>query len=253
MSDTREEKASVEKSTIGEALAFLRTRVFDLYVLVMSLGVGLSILVYYRWTKRPREVRGLLRFWSRNFIYGAWVLLGVRYRLVGLNNIPDQPVIFAGNHQSYFESIAMTVFFPHINVITKRASMKIPVFGWGLEHAPMIPVDRDAPGQNIRRLLREGCTSVKNGRSILIFPEGGRVPVFGRRPFQRGVERLYAHAKVPVVPFVTNAGRLWPSGFGTKRPGTITMHFLPPIPPGIEPDRFATMLEDKLNTEKDRL
>ncbi|MBY8974883.1 1-acyl-sn-glycerol-3-phosphate acyltransferase [Rhodobacteraceae bacterium NNCM2] len=238
---------------LAEALAFARTRLFELYVLIMSLGVGFLIVVYHYWVRNPRQVRGLLRFWSRSFIEGARVILGIRYRLEGVENIPNHPVIFVGNHQSYWESIAMTVFVPHLNVVTKRAAMSIPVFGWGLFHAPMIPIDRDAPGHNIRRMLREGAASIASGRSLLIFPEGGRVQVGEHRPFTRGFELLYKRCGTHVVPFVTDAGKHWPAGLKTKRPGLITMRFFPPIPPGTEPRLFADQMERFLNTEKDRL
>ena len=237
----------------SEALAFLRTRLFEVYILLMSLGVGLSILVYYRWTLKPHQVRGLLRFWSRNFIYGARIILGVRWKIEGQENIPERPVMFVGNHQAYWESIAMTVFVPHVNVVTKRAAMEIPVFGWGLYHAPMIPIDRDEPGKNIRRMLRDGKASIKSGRSLLIFPESGRVPVGERRPFSRGFEVLYRACGADVVPFVTNSGLHWPSGFQTKRPGTITLRFLPIISGGKPADAFASEIEELLNTEKEEL
>jgi 1-acyl-sn-glycerol-3-phosphate acyltransferase len=241
-------------SAWAEALAFLRTRLFEVYILVMSLGVGLSIIIYYHWTRKPSQVRGLLRFWSRNFIYGARFILGVRWQLEGTENIPkDRPVMFVGNHQAYWESIAMTVFIPHVNVVTKRAAMSIPVFGWGLYHAPMIPVDRDSPGGNIRRMLREGKASIAKGRSLLIFPESGRVPVGERRPFSRGFEVLYRAAGADVVPFVTNAGLHWPAGFGTKRPGVITLRFLPQISAGKVPADFASEIEALLNAEKETL
>ncbi len=238
---------------VAETLAFLRTRLFDIYVLFMSLGVGSLIVVYHYWVRNPRQIRGLLRFWSRAFIEGARVIIGIRYRIEGVENIPDKPVIFIGNHQSYWESIMMTVLIPHINVVTKRAAMSIPVFGWGLFHAPMIPIDRDAPGRNLRRMLRLGAQSISEGRSLLIFPEGGRVPVAERRKYTRGFELLYKRCDADVVPFVTNAGLHWPAGFATKRPGLITLRFLPAIPSGGDHRAFAREIEAVLNLEKERL
>lgn len=246
-------EARVASSRVADFVAGVRTRLFELYVLLMSLGVGASICVYYHWTKKPREVRGLLRFWSRNFIYGARAITGTRWRLEGRETIPDRPVIFVGNHQAYWESIMMTVLEPHINVVTKRQAMSIPVFGWGLFHAPMTPVDRDSPGQNIRRIVREGKRFLAEGRSILIFPEGGRVAPGKHRAFSRGLELLYRECGAEVVPFVTNAGLHWPPGFETKHPGLITMRFLPSIAPGKDPVDFVNDLERLLNTEKDRL
>lgn len=247
------QKHAVLRRAVSQCIGFLRTRLFEIYVLIYSALVGLVILVYLRWTGKPREVRWFLRLWSASFIYGARAILGARFRVEGLENVPKRPVIFVGNHQSYWESIAMTVFFPHINVVTKQSAMSVPVFGWGLRYAPMIPIDRNAPGQNLRRLLRDGSRSIAEGRSILIYPEGGRVPPRERRPFPRGLGLLYRRCGCEVVPFVTNAGLSWPAGFKTKRPSLVTIRFLPAIPPGQAPDEFAADIELLLNREKDKL
>jgi 1-acyl-sn-glycerol-3-phosphate acyltransferase len=241
------------RNPLREALCFVRTLLFEIYVLIVSVMLGGVILGYLRWTRNPKEVRWFLRFWSRSFIAGARYILGTRYRIVGAENIPDRPVIFVGNHQSYWESIAMTAFVPDINVVTKRAAMSIPVFGWGLRHAPMTPVDRDMPGKNIRRMAREIRKSVAEGRSMLIFPEGGRVDPGRVRRYERGIEMVYREGVAPIVPFVTNAGLFWPKGFAIKRPGEITVRFLPSIAEGKNPRKFARELEGLLNFEKERL
>ena len=237
---------------IGIAYA-ARTRLFELYVLIVSLMVGFVILVYLRWTLNPKQIRKVLKFWSTSFVSGASVILGISYRIEGLENIPNQPVIFAGNHQSYWESIAMTALVPDLNVVTKRSAMAIPVFGWGLFHAPMTPIDRHAPGQNIRRMVREGRTCIAEGRSMLIYPEGERVPPGKHRRFARGLELIYRECGAPIVPFVTDAGVHWPTGFATKRPGITTLRFLPPIAAGRDPRSFAIEIERLLNEEKDEL
>lgn len=234
-------------------VAHARSRIFELWILAVSLAYGASILVLFHHIRTSRLVRRILRSWTTIFIWSARALLGVRWRLEGYEDRPGGPAIYICNHQSYWESIALCTFLPDVNVVSKRGAMRIPVFGWGLRWAPMIPVDRDSPGQNIRRLLREARASLAEGRSILIFPEGTRVPVGGRQPFQRGFEILATRAGVPVVPIVQNAGLLWPKGFGAKRPGTVTLRFLPRLDPGRDAAAFAARMERMLNEEKDRL
>lgn len=241
------------RGQLRDLVSVVRTRLFEMYMLLVSAVIGVVIVTYLRWRKRPTEVRWFLRLWSICFIHGARVITGTRFRLEGLENIPDRPVIFVGNHQSYWESIAMTVFVPDINVVTKRAAMSIPVFGWGLRHAPMTPVDRDEPGQNLRRMMRQGRESIRQGRSVLIYPEGSRVPPGEFRPFSRGLAPLYRHCGCDVVPFVTDAGLHWPAGFETKKPGVVTMRFLPLVPAGGNPDEVAAELEGRLNSEKEKL
>lgn len=233
--------------------AWLRTRINEGFMLLVSITAGTTIIFYLKWTHKPVLVRHVLRFWSSGYIYGAKYILGVKYKLEGLENIPSGPVIYMGNHQTAWESIMMTVLVPNVNIVTKLAAMSIPVFGWGLKHAPMIAVDPDTPGQNLRRLLKDGKASIKEGRSIVIFPEGSRVPIGETRPYARGFEILYKHCSIPVVPFVTNAGLHWPSGYSTKHPATITLRFLPPIETGKNPEAFATELEDLIRSETSKL
>lgn len=256
----RQNAATVSKAAVPPRMgqrpgfmAALRTRIFEIYVLLLSLPFGIAILTYFKIVCPVAHVRLILWQWSTAFIWGAKWIMGVHWRLEGTENIPDHPVIFCCNHQSYWESIALTSFIRDVNVVTKKAAMKIPVFGWGLRKSPMIPVDRGIPGQNIRRMLREAKASLEEGRSILIFPEGTRVDPGERREYERGLEILYRHCGVEVVPIVQNAGLLWARGFGVKRSGVVTMRFMKPHPPGIPPREFSAMIETQLNTEKDRL
>lgn len=235
--------------------AWLRTRVNEGFMVLVSLISGAVIVFFLHWTdkNKPVRVRRLVRFWASGYIYGAKYILGVRYKLEGLENIPSGQVIYMGNHQTAWESIMMTVLVKNVNMVTKLKAMSIPVFGWGLKHAPMIAVDPDAPGQNLRRLLKQGKATIKEGRSIVIFPEGSRIPIGETRPYARGFELLYKHCGVPVVPFVSDAGLHWPPGYSTKYPAMITLRFLPPIEAGKDPDAFATELEDIIRSEAAKL
>ena len=234
-------------------LQLVRTRLFELAMVLWSLPFGLAILTVFKIARPPVLVRRVLRLWSWGFILAARRILGVRYRLEGVENIPLGPVVFAGNHQSYWESIAFTAFVPHINVVSKAEAMAIPVFGWGLRHAPMTPVFRNTRGANLRRIVREAKTSIAEGRSILIFPEGRRVEPGRTSPHLRGLVLLYEACAVPIVPVVHNAGLCWSAGFGLKRAGEIVVRFCPPIPPGHDPVQVARQIEDLLNREKDAL
>ncbi len=235
------------------ALAHLRTRAFELTVGLMSLWQGALILTYYKVRMRPAEVWWLLRSWSSAFLWLARGMLGIRHRFEGWEKVPPGPVIFVLNHQSLWESIAFTVFVERINIVTKRSLLRIPVFGWGLRHAPMITVDRESPGSNLRGILRGAREAVSEGRSLLIFPEGTRLDVGERRPFQRGLEALYAAAGVPLVPIVHNSGLVWPKGVAPKRPGEILLRVLDPVPPGRDPRRVAAEVEALIQREKERL
>ena len=253
MSETTTPSALVADAGGGFPLQLLRTRLFEMAILLWSLPFALAILTIFKVGRPPAAVRRALRLWSSGFIFAARHVVGVRYRFEGVENLPAGPVVFVSNHQSYWESIAFTAFVPDINVVSKAEAMKIPVFGWGLRHAPMTPVFRSRRGANLRRIVREAKISLAEGRSVLIFPEGTRVSPGFRRPHQRGLELLYSACAAPIVPVVHNAGLCWTAGFGVKRAGEVVMRFCPPIAPGQDPGRTARQTEALLNREKDAL
>jgi 1-acyl-sn-glycerol-3-phosphate acyltransferase len=234
-------------------IQWLRTRIFELVILFWSALFGLVILSYFQIHRSPVHVRWALRLWTTGFISAARWILGVRYTIEGRETVPERPVIFVCNHQSYWESIAFNVLVPDLNIITKAEAMDIPVFGWGLRHAPMIPVYRDRRGSNLRRIVREAQNSLAEGRSILLFPEGTRVKPGHSRTFERSLELLYQKCNADIVPVVHNAGLCWAKGFATKGPGLITMRFCPPIAHGLDPKTVADRIERLLNREKDAL
>ncbi len=234
-------------------LQWLRTRLFELAILLWSLLFGLAIITIFQIHRTPAIVRWVLRTWSTGFIFAARWIVGVRYTIEGRESVPARPVIYVCNHQSYWESIAFTVLVPNLNVITKARAMEIPVFGWGLRHAPMIAVYRDRRGGNLRRIVREARQSLAEGRSVILFPEGTRVKPGHSRPYERSLELLYKKCGVDIVPVAHNAGLLWTKGFATKAAGLITMRFYPPIAPDMDARIVAERVERLLNREKDAL
>ncbi|XKH37887.1 lysophospholipid acyltransferase family protein [Azospirillum doebereinerae] len=91
------------------------------------------------------------------------------------------------------------------------------------------------------------------GRPIVIFPQGTRVAPGTYKPYRIGVGVLYESLKIPIVPMALNAGVYWPRQSFLKRPGTIVVEFLPPIPPGLPRADAMRELEDRLEAASDRL
>lgn len=235
------------------SLQSVRTRLFEIAVIAWSIPFGLMILSVFQIVRPPWLVRRALRLWSLGFVKLARHVVGVRYRVQGREGVPDRPVIFVCNHQSYWESIALTAFLPNVNVISKAEAMDIPVFGWGLRHAPMTPIHRGLRGANLRRMAREARQSLSEGRSVVIFPEGKRVEPGRTSAYLRGLSLMYETCDTYLVPVAQDAGRCWTKGFETKKAGLVTLRFCEPIPPGGSAFRVAAEVESFLNREKEQL
>jgi 1-acyl-sn-glycerol-3-phosphate acyltransferase len=136
----------------------------------------------------------------------AWARLGLRVagttvRVAGLEHVGrEAPQIFAANHQSLVDIMALAAHLPvQFGFVAKAELFKIPFLGWHMRRAGYIPIVRENPRLAARTLL-EAADQVRAGTNILIFPEGTRSPDGTLLPFKVGGFLLAAKAGVPIVP-----------------------------------------------------
>ncbi|WP_181704602.1 lysophospholipid acyltransferase family protein [Chthonobacter rhizosphaerae] len=200
-----------------------------------------------------KAVMAVARAWGASVMAVHRAVLGVRHEVIGLQNIPDGPCIIAAKHQSAWETMALLPFVPNFAFILKRELIWIPLFGWWAAVAGMIPVDRGRGAQALAGMTEAAKTAMANGRQIIIFPEGTRREAGAEPRYKFGVAHLYRDLGVPIVPVALNSGVVWARRAPWQRPGTITMEFLPPIPPGLDPREAFERLQATIETESDRL
>ena len=135
----------------------------------------------------------------------------------------------------------------------KRELFWIPFHGWFSKKFEMIPVDRDKGPAALRRMLREAKARIADGREIIIFPEGTRRAPGAPPDYKTGVILLYDALGVPCVPVALNSGLFWPRRSLIRRPGTIVVEFLDPIPPGLPKAEFLKRLTEAIETASSRL
>jgi 1-acyl-sn-glycerol-3-phosphate acyltransferase len=137
--------------------------------------------------------------------------------------------------------------------VLKRELLYLPLFGLYLLRAGMIPVDRRGRASALKRMLAAAKRRREEGRDLLIFPEGTRVAPGQHQAYQPGVAALYGHLDLPVVPVALNSGLFWGRRSFNKKPGTITLEFLPAIAPGLARKVFMAELETRLEGASRRL
>jgi 1-acyl-sn-glycerol-3-phosphate acyltransferase len=135
----------------------------------------------------------------------------------------------------------------------KRELFWIPFHGWFSYKFQMIPVDRDKGPAALRRMLREARKRIDDGREIIIFPEGTRRPASAPPDYKTGIVLLYDALGVPCLPVALNSGLFWPRRTVLRRPGTIVVEILPPIPPGLPKAEFLRRLETVIEGASKRL
>jgi 1-acyl-sn-glycerol-3-phosphate acyltransferase len=94
----------------------------------------------------------------------------------------------------------------------------------------------------------EALELAAQGRSMLIFPQGTRVPPGVSKPYEVGVFALYESTGLPVVPVALNSGLVWPRNSWLKYPGTVEIHFLEPIRSGLTRKQFMSKLEQRIES-----
>lgn len=200
-----------------------------------------------------KAVHWVGRLWVRVSFALLAATVGLRHRIVGLENLPDGPAIVAPKHQSAWDTMVFALPLRLPAYVLKRELIFVPLFGLYLWRAGMIPVDRAGGGAALRRMTAAAKQAAAAGRHLLIYPQGTRVAPGQRRPYHPGIAALYAQLGLPVVPVALNSGLFWGRRAFTKRAGTITVAFLEPIPPGLPRRAFMAELEARLESESDRL
>ena len=200
-----------------------------------------------RWAMAALATHGRFELWLLKLIVGT--TLEVR----GREKLPKGACLVASKHQSAWETFALIPLFRDPALLMKRELFWIPFHGWFSRKFEMIPVDRDKGPAALRRMLREAKSRIADGREIIIFPEGTRRAPGAPPDYKTGVILLYAALGVPCVPVALNSGVFWSRRSLTRRPGTIVVEFLDPIPPGLPRDEFLARLTTAIETASNRL
>lgn len=221
---------------------WVRTILFDIVFYGGSVPIIVTVPISGLFG-RPAMIRHA-NFWSRYQRLCARAILGITVRTEGPR--PDRPVLYAVKHQSFFEAIDLEHELGGPAIILKEELQRIPFWGWATKVYGAIAVDREASAKMLRRMMKEGAVLTGEGRSILLFPEGTRVPPGEQPPLKSGFAGLYKVLKLPVVPIAVDSGRIWPK-HGPKRPGVITYRFGEAIPPGLPRDEAERRVWEAIN------
>jgi 1-acyl-sn-glycerol-3-phosphate acyltransferase len=137
--------------------------------------------------------------------------------------------------------------FAHVDnlaFVTGDHLERIPLLSGILRKLGAIVVDNCGGPEARRALSQQAAQAHRDGRRILVYPEGALAKAGERFRYRAGVFHMYRDFDLPVVPVATNLGLFWPQQDFVKHPGTATIEFLDPIPTGL--DRVAFM--DRLET-----
>lgn len=192
------------------------------------------------------KFRGVISLWPAVIFWLARYIVGLNFAIEGQENIPDKPVIFAAKHQSAWDTMFFLWLNRHNAYIMKDELRRIPFWSLYMRKSQQIVVDRSGAASTMRKMIAMTKNVLADGRSVVIFPEGTRTPPGETGRYHPGVAALYLQTDAVVVPVALNSGLFWGRRTFVKNPGTITIKFLPPIPPGLDRKGFMTELQTRI-------
>jgi 1-acyl-sn-glycerol-3-phosphate acyltransferase len=221
---------------------------YHVWITVAGLTCAPLLLV----ARRPLLAR-VAGFFARTVQGLLAATVGLRHREVGREQVPAGPVLYAMKHQSTWDAILILALIPHAAVVIREPLLRIPVFGWWLKRLGLIVIDPEAGPDALFHILEEGRAALDEGRPVVIYPEGERVPAGERGTYHPGVAMAARRLGAPLVPVAHNAGAFWPLGARLKRPGRITLEFLPPIDVELPRAELLARLEQAMEQATTRL
>lgn len=197
------------------------------YLSLIPITTIIISLYFFISTKR---LQWLGAMWIKVVLNALKFLCGVSWKVEGIENIPSTPCIVVSNHQGQWESFFLqTLFIPSTSII-KKELLLIPLFGWALRCMKPITLNRLNRVSSLKKVIKKGVIKLKNGFSIILFPEGTRIsPEKGIQPFARSCGLLSVKSGFPVLPICHNSGKYWKNKKFIKSPGEVVLRIGEPI------------------------
>ena len=197
------------------------------YLSLIPITTIIISLYFFISTKRLQKLGAL---WIKVVLNALKFLCGVSWKVEGIENIPSTPCIVVSNHQGQWESFFLhSLFIPSTSII-KKELLLIPLFGWALRCMKPITLNRLNRVSSLKKVIKKGVIKLKNGFSIILFPEGTRIsPEKGIQPFARSCGLLSVKSGFPVLPICHNSGKYWKNKKFIKSPGEVVLRIGEPI------------------------
>ncbi len=202
---------------------------------ILNLFIGMHSIIFCLWgiilflfTWDDKKIhRFAARPWAKIILWASRVKINV----IGRDTLDiDSPHIFMVNHQSYFDIFALLAGIPgDFKFILKQELMKVPLLGPGMKMAGYIGIDRRDPRKAITS-VNKAAEKIRNGTSVLIFPEGTRNADGLVQPFKKGGFHLAFKSGIDIIPIsIINSYQIAPKNGKKIYSGTIVMKIAKPV------------------------
>ena len=235
----------------------LRSIVHMLWMTATVVPWAIAVLIFSLFGSST-QVYWLCAGWLRLAVTGGTVILGIKNRVTGTENLPTTELgscVLLVKHQSTWETFSMVTLMPHpLAFVFKKELLYVPFFGWAMSRMDMIHIDRSQRAQAFNKVVAQGKRLMAQGVWVIMFPEGTRIPRGQQGVYKSGGTRLAIETGAPVIPVAVTSAKCWPRKAFIKRPGVVDFSIGKPIPSaGRQPDELMREVEAWIEAEMRRL
>jgi 1-acyl-sn-glycerol-3-phosphate acyltransferase len=235
-------------------MILLRSSIYFIYLVITTILVA-SVGTLVGWAVPEKKLCYIDSFWSRINLWGLAKICNLKYRLAGVENIPEESCIVFSKHQSAWETIALISLIPGPKAwVLKRELLYVPIFGWIMWYFKPIAINRKSGRKAVEQIIEQGKERLSRGCNIIYFPEGTRIAPGTRKRYGVGGAALAEKTGRPVLPVAHNAGVFWRRRGLRKYPGTIDVVIGPLIyTQGLSAGEINARAEDWIEGTVERL
>ena len=182
-------------------------------------------------TKGEKESYALTKVYAKRHTDDLIRITKMNLIVEGLENIPREPVVYMGNHQSYVDIyVTMNSLDRNICLIGKKEIRKIPIISMLAKYYKVLFLDRDNPREGLKTILK-AVDQIRNEKyDVLIYPEGTRSKKGEMGEFHKGSFKIVQKTQVPIIPMVVNnAYKVFEETYKVKRGVEVHLAFLEPV------------------------
>lgn len=211
-------------------ITFIRSMLFNLLLVLCTIFFGTLVIITFPFGRKTQW------FFVDRYTDGVMLSLrfaaGVSYTVSGKENLPEnETCVFWSKHQSILELYTLQHFMPRHTWVFKKILLQVPFFGWGLRAIEAIGIDRKGGRSAVEQIIEIGSQRLNNGISVMLFPEGTRMPIGKTRKYGRSGAYLAKETGHKIVPIAHNAGEFWRRQDLLIYPGEVKVVIGEPIDP----------------------
>ena len=182
----------------------IRTLFVWFCIVVATLVLGIFALLAYPFDRKGKVGHYYAKLWGKV----ALLANRVKVRIEGTELLDGKgPYIFMSNHQGYYDIFALLGHLAYqFKWLAKKELFAIPFLGWTMAAVGYISIDRGGTRDTVEA-MNEAAQKIRDGMSVVIFPEGSRSPDGLIQPFKKGGFTLAIKSKVPIVPVAISGSR----------------------------------------------